>query len=401
MDADVSDTELRDFQPREQQFAEKHPAEKPAVDKQAAERSPIEPKSQTPAAPHFGSQSGLNSEPKAASHAGSPLSQFLLYTVSLPERVVRSTVGVAAGAARETAHMLVPQAFKNSKSYELVVTKSLGFLSEDIGGVESTGHKAAAADSGADQYLARKAVGNFVDLAGLATLHVSPIWVFAIVSDVAYGSKAYLRELATELHQQGLIGDSSTIDRVDDLLEAVRATSAETATLFDTPPLSVDQLKHTLERTRTAIASADYAAILPESELRAQWTEMRAIAARENVSLLGVSGALTMHMLGKVGAVTQGAIAGVQVAGGLLNRNVLGHYRDALRTVHERGFYPLIRESSAPYVKAVWKNFSADRQTWTTPLVTGEAFRTLWHKLRGKPADNSGGGNPADIAPAS
>src|SRR5580698_52143 len=87
------------------------------------------------------------------------LSRFLLYTLSLPERLVRSTVGVTAGAARETAHALVPQAFKSSKSYELVVTKSLGFLTDSVGGVQSTTPQAETTDE-ADQYLARKAVGN-------------------------------------------------------------------------------------------------------------------------------------------------------------------------------------------------------------------------------------------------
>jgi len=328
--------------------------------------------------PEAHNETGENGGNNTASGAESPLSQFLLYTVSLPERVVRSTVGVAAGAARETAHVLVPQAFQTSKTYELVVVNSLKFLTEDIGGVEST---AASATPAVDQYLARKAVGNFVDFAGLATLHLSPIWVFAIVSDVAYGSKIYLREVAAELRQQGLIHEGSTIERVEDLLKAVQAASAETASLFDTPPISVDQLKATLERTRAAVASADYTAVLPEAELHAHWNEMREIAAKEGVSLLGVSGALTMHMLGKVGAVTKGAIAGANVAGGLLNRNVIGHYADALRTARERGFYPLLRESSAPYVKAVWKNFATERETWTSLILTGKIFRRLWSAM--------------------
>src|SRR3984893_13119900 len=115
------------------------------------------------------------------------ISRFLTYTLSLPERVVRSTVGVTAGAARETAHALVPQAFQSSKVYELVIANSLNFLTEDIGGVEQQARPGEAPN--VDHLLARKAVGNFVDLAGLATLHLSPIWLFAVVSDVAYGSK--------------------------------------------------------------------------------------------------------------------------------------------------------------------------------------------------------------------
>jgi hypothetical protein len=300
------------------------------------------------------------------------LSRFLLYTLSLPERVVRSTVGVTAGAAREAAHALVPQAFQSSKVYELVIASSLNFLTEDIGGVEQQARPGEAPS--VDNFLARKAVGNFVDLAGLATLHLSPIWVFAVVSDVAYGSKVYLNELAAELRQRGLIRPDSTINRVEDLFDAIRSATGETATMIATPPLSLAELKSSVEKIKTA----DLTALLPQQELAEQWNEMRAIAARENVSLLGVSGALTMNMLQKVGAVANGTLTGVQVAGGLFNRKVLGHYAAGLRAVREQGFYSLVRETSAPYRQAVWTNFATARPTWTSQLVSGELFRNAW-----------------------
>ncbi len=236
------------------------------------------------------------------------VSRFLLYTLSLPERVVRSTVGVAAGAAREAAQALVPQAFQTSKTYEVVVVNSLKFLTENVGGVETASPRGNQA--GSDRYLARKAVGSFVDFAGLATLHLSPLWMFAIVSDVAYGSRSYVHELAAELRRRGLIRETSTIDRVDDLLSAIGTATSETASLLDAPPLSVEQLRLSLERTKAAVQAADPTAILPESELRHYWEEMRAIAAREEVSLLGVSGALTLHMFGKAGVVAKGGDRG-------------------------------------------------------------------------------------------
>src|SRR5580698_1183005 len=111
---------------------------------------------------------------------------------------------------------------------------------------------------------------------------------------------------------------------------------------------------------------------------------MRAIAARENVSLLGVSGALTMNMLQKVGAVANGTLTGVQVAGGLFNRKILGHYASGLRAVREQGFYQLVSATSAPYRKAVWTNFAGARPTWTAQVVSGQLFRSLWDTARRK-----------------
>ncbi len=147
----------------------------------------------------------------------SPLLRKLLYGASLPERLVRSGVALTAGAVKELSGLLVPQAFQSSKSYQIAIHDSLEFLTGTIGGV---GDPSAGADV-AGETVARKAIGNFVDLAGLATLHVSPMWLLAITSDIAYGGRTYLLEVAKALEEQGVIDETSTIHGVDDLLDAI------------------------------------------------------------------------------------------------------------------------------------------------------------------------------------
>ncbi len=159
----------------------------------------------------------------------------LLYGVSMPERIVRSAVGMTAGTLREAAQMMIPQAFQNSKSYEVAIHNSLTFLTDTVGGFESS----TPGEDSAGEHLAKKAVGNFVDMAGIATLHVSPMWILAAVSDIAYGSSTYLKELAVELEKQGIIDESSTIHNVDDILDAIQGASGNMASKFDKPPLSV------------------------------------------------------------------------------------------------------------------------------------------------------------------
>ncbi len=281
------------------------------------------------------------------------LGQYLFFGLSLPERAVRSAVGLAAGTAKETAEFLVPQAFQDSRTYGIVVRNSLRFLTEEIGGVESSDDSEPPVEG----YLARKAVGNFVDLAGWASLSCSPVWLLAVVSDVAYGTKSYVRELADELQEKGLIDEDSTINGIDDLLAAIQGATGETAGMFDTPPLSIDDLKATLTATRQSLESADISQIVPESEMAKYWEEMKGISAAEDVSLLGVSGALTMLTMQKVSTVGQGALTGLQVAGGLVNRHMVGHYFDSLKTVKEQGIYKTLRDTSEPYIDAVWTNF--------------------------------------------
>ena len=286
----------------------------------------------------------------------------------------------------------MPRAFQDSRTYGIVVRNSLRFLATDVGGVTSP--TSDDEEPAVEGYLARKAVGNFVDMAGWATLSCSPVWLMAVVSDVAYGARSYTRELASELQQKGLIAEDSTINSVDDLLGAIQGATGEAAGLFDTPPLSVADLKATLEATRDALDDADITTMIPESELETLWEEMKQLAGEEDVGLLGISGAVTMLTLQKVSTVGHGALTGIQVGGGLLNRQVIGHYVESLSTIREQGFYNTLRETAEPYIDAVWSNFSLDRDTWTESLLSGRAIGQGFNTVAGW--FGGGGNNPGE-----
>ncbi len=309
------------------------------------------------------------------------IAKYLCYTLSLPERALRSTTAVVAGAARESAALLVPQAFQNSQSYSVMIRQMLDFLAEDVGGTArpSTGEASAGQ---VENFVARKAVGNFIDLANLATFHISPALLLAVVSDLAYGSQAYLDELAEQLKQEGVIDSHSTIHHVDDLLDAVAKASSTTANAFNTPPLSVDGLRDTINQTRESLRSIDPTTVIPQAELGRLWNEIREIAQREHVSPLAVSGAMTLFALTRMQTVALGALSGVRVAGQLFDRHVIEHYELALAEIRSRGLYAMLRESSAPYIEAVWQNFSTDKATITEGLLTGQLLGNSWAAVR-------------------
>ncbi len=313
----------------------------------------------------------------------------LRYGLSLPERVVRSTAGVVGGALRESATVLLPQAFRDAKTYRGFVGQMLDFMAEDMGGVErgSEGHQGERVE----RYVARKTVGNFVELASLATVHLSPMLILALVSDVAYGSRAYLAEFAEELEQRGVIADAASIRKADDLLDAVADASQRTATAFDTPPLSVDGLRDTIRETRDSLAEVDMASVLPEVELRGLWERISAAAQRQGVSPFDVSGLITLRSLDgdeREGAplarvkLRGGALSSVQAAGTLLDRHVFDHYRTVLGDIEERGFYPSLATASRPYAEAVWRNFAVDRSTWTEEFLATGGVRRTWRQAR-------------------
>lgn len=353
--------------------------------------------------------------------AQDPLLRTLLYGLSLPERVVRSAVGLSAGTAKEIAELIVPQAFQNSKSYEIAVRNSLGFLVSGLGTISAptpsvapspqeqeadldmvSVEQSAPIDVDAGRVLARKAAGSFIDLAGLATLHLSPIWVLAIVSDVAYGSQGYLQELNAELLKQGLIDSNSTIHRVEDLFDAIKNASGKAASQFDQPPLSVDELRSSVDQLRQSLGEIDPRDVIPEAELRRYWAEMQTLANQEHVSLIGLSGAVAMRTVETIKDVTHGTMSGLFVAGKILNRDIFQHYTRALDQIGQQGLWSTVSGTYEPYIELAWGNFTSAKKSWTEQLLDPRHLSGAWNRVKQWFNSSDVGSTPAQsVSPSS
>jgi hypothetical protein len=304
---------------------------------------------------------------------------FLMFGTSVPERLLRSTSAMIGGVLKESSELLVPQAFRTSKSYSIFVQQMLDFMTHDVGGVDRPEGEVSATD--VENYVARKAVGNFIELAGLATLHLSPLTLLAVVSDIAYGSQTYLAELAVELKREGVIPEDSTIDHASDLLDAVRAASGVTAQAFDLPPTSIDGLRETIRQTQEAVGRLDPTVIFPQAEMDRIWLELQEISRKEGVSLLGVGGAVTLLAADRFAGLGAGALSAVRVAGNLVDAKVLQHYSDSLSQIHDKGFYQSLADVSGPYLEAVWDNFSMEKTTITQEVLSGRLTGRLWQNV--------------------
>ena len=307
--------------------------------------------------------------------------RYLLYTLSIPERTLRSGAGLVGGAVREGAALLVPKAFQNSQTYRILVQQTLDFVVQDIAGVAGQAQENSTPQ--VDNFIARKAVGNFIELAGMATVHLSPLTTLAIVADVAYGSSHFLKELSTELKRQHLIDERTTINNVDELLAAVAETAKVTSGALDTPPISVEGLKETVKQARDAATRVDVLQALPRAEVERLWNDMHAMAKAQDADVWSVSTTMTLYSLGQLGKVGQGALSTVKVAGNLFDRHILDHYRQGLNEIGAKGMYATLRESSGPYIEAVWANFANDKSTLTEDLLTGRLLAKGWGMVRG------------------
>jgi hypothetical protein len=213
----------------------------------------------------------------------------LIYHLSLPERTARSASAIVGGLVNVTAARLIPSAFRTSKSYSTFIQQALDIMVHDVGGVKKQQDPAATTEA----QLAQKAVGGLLDIAGAATLHLSPMTVLAVFNDLAYGSGFYLKKLSEELKREGIIDENSSIDHVSDLVDALNATSARAAGVMDKPPLSMEGLADTIAQLRDEIGKVDPTKLIPQAEVAWLWGEMEDAAAQADVGMWDVSATMT------------------------------------------------------------------------------------------------------------
>ena len=304
---------------------------------------------------------------------------LLTYGLTLPERTARSVSAVVGGLLNETATRIVPSVFRSSRSYRAFVQQALDVMIHDVGGV--TNPNAPAENPEQESDLAQRAVGGLLDVAGTTTLHLSPMTVLVVFSDIAYGSGHYLKLLSEELKREGIIDSESSIDHVSDLVDALQKTSERAADAMDKPPVSVDALTTTIQQLTTEVSKVDPLKLLPQSEIERIWGEMESAATKADVGVWQISTTMTMFAMNRLSLTTRGALSTVSVAGSLFDHHIIGHYTDALGSIAEKGLYTTLSESSAPYLEAVWRNFDADGDTITEEVITGRWFVKAWRTI--------------------
>ncbi len=303
----------------------------------------------------------------------------LTYGLSLPERTARSAAAIVGGLIHESAAHVIPAAFRSSRSYSVFIQQSLDMMRHDIGGVANQ----IAPASSEESQLAQKAVGGLLDVAGAATLHMSPMIVLAVFHDIAYGSGHYLGKLTEELQREGIIDKDSSINQVSDLVSALQATSATAVDAFEKPPINVDGIRGLVAEITDKVSKVDPSQILPQREVARMWAEMEQEASSSSASLWDVSTAMTMFAMNRITLTSRGALSTMSVAGDLLDQHIVQHYQASLSAIRQDGLYATIATAFEPYLEAVWINFDAQRETWTEDLLNGKLFNRAMDSVRG------------------
>ena len=299
------------------------------------------------------------------------------YFVSLPERVVRSLLALAGGAVHEVGEAVLPARLRRSLLYQSLVESTLRFLIEQIGEVEG----AYPPDGGLpEDFLIRSAAGSVVGIASLAVFSVSPVWVFAALSDIAGAGRELIEEIAAALQQDGLLERGRSFENVEQLLDGLERTTAHLANAAYIPPLNVRSLRAEWQKLRRDAARMPQA-ILPSSDrLWSQWRELKQEAAAQRRSVVELSSVLALAAVRQLPHnarwLSSAAWTGGRRTGEVIARVLLDHYRTTLQEIHRTGYVRYWLREFQPYVRGALRQFSPQRVSATERLLRRRTRKT-------------------------
>jgi hypothetical protein len=292
------------------------------------------------------------------------------YLVTLPERLVRSTLGLGAGLAREVGEVALPAALRRTQLYQNLVDTTLRFLIEQVGEVDGV---YAATDALPDNFLARRTAGNAIELMGIVAFRASPVWVLAAMADLSGMGRYLIPEIADALKAQGLLDKDAHFSSVDQMLDGLERTSSRMAATVNTPPLDVAGLREEWNAIRREAQSLQPASLPSRETIGQMWTDLKAEAARHDRSIFETSSAIALSAVKRFPDRVQWLYSSTRIGaartGQVLGGAVLDYYSQTLSDLRQTGYLTYVTRQFRPYVRAAARQFSPERKTLTQRML--------------------------------
>jgi hypothetical protein len=288
--------------------------------------------------------------------------QHFMYTLSLPERTIRSLAALAGGTSTLLTETLFPKSFRGTTTYNVTVGMMQKFIIERVAGMQGEIHEHQT-ELG-DDYVQRKMAGTALEAAGLLTMGSSPLWVLAILGDVAGGSKVFLNRLVEYLKENGVVAEGTEATELVDVLEAVQEASSKSAIAIDTPPLSREELFNLANEMKVCYGRVFKSTTNLMPLLEAIWKNMEHLALRENISIERLGGIMAVDAVswGKKGVGM--VLATGQTGAELFDAKILDSYRKTLAATSKQGIDKYTSNHMRPFMQSAKTHFDPTRKTW-------------------------------------
>ena len=296
--------------------------------------------------------------------SGDKLNHYLALSFSLPERMARALGSLIGGSTLLLTKTLIPTAVKNSNSYRFTFGMFQAFLIKNVAQLD--GFKTDTELQ--EHFLNRKLLGTSLEAAGLLTMHLSPVWVFAIASDAAKGGQVFLNRLIHHLKENEVVGEDSNPESLEQVLLSIHDMGRLGATAIDTPPLSMVEVEELAAQLRESTASLRINSLNLLPRFEAIWDQISQVASQENLSTEQVLGMLSVSAasLAQTSLGTAGALG--KTGFYFLGDIILNDYKEVLADISDTGSLRYMQQNMQPFVQNSQSHFKfkieTRSQTW-------------------------------------
>jgi hypothetical protein len=287
------------------------------------------------------------------------------FLLSLPERVVRSAAALTGGLLREINAVALPARVRRTVLYRLMVEVALRFLIEQVGQVQGV-----YADSNelAHNFILKRGASHGIEIIGLLTIRVSPIWVLAALADATGAGHELIRQIAQALKDEGLLSRDHHFETADQLLDGLEKTSVQLAEAMNLPPFDAVSLREEWVKLKQNVAMM-HPELPSVDRLEHLWTRLTQSAAAQDRSVFAVCSSLALSAISDVPAgvqwLSRAAAVGARRTGEVVGEALLLHYVRAAEEMAHIGFAAYWQRQFQPYLRGAAEQFEPARPSST------------------------------------
>jgi len=286
------------------------------------------------------------------------------YIATLPERTLRALLSYGVGIIDLGIHTALPKSLKLTSFYKVSYGMMRSFIVEKV--LEMDKEKIEDLHELSDDFMIRKLAGNSIEALGLFTIRFSPLWVFAVISDVTKGSDVYMDTLKKHLMENGAIESEEGIESIQELLNALQKASEVSADTLDLPPMAIKDLKKCVKEISEAYTDLGDEGKKINGLMDSVWTEMKSLSEKEKVSMETLSGLMSADALKLYGSKTANSTKSFMMANyELLDAYVFRSYSETLTGIKQEGINAYIKRHMDPFVELAKEVYQKDYTTWT------------------------------------
>ncbi len=288
------------------------------------------------------------------------------YLLSLPERSLRFMTSVATSITSLLAKTVLPKPIQKSTLYQMTFGLLQNYLIEHVAEIpleKNEGHSS-------NDYLYKKTAGSVIEGIGLLTFHYSPVWLLAMISDIAGGSQVYLRYLIKSLKQEGIITTNQEFTSIDSLLSHIQNISENSAKFLDQPPIRKEEFLGIFSQLKNIYQENPKFLMNFFHKLEKVHHDLQGLSNASQVSFEKLTGAITMDLIKTLGEKTLNfSRVSSKTSMEIFNVYFIGSYEETLEEIINIGPSKYLGSHMNPFISQLKKHFKKEKITTTEKII--------------------------------